>query len=310
MVLAESPSRMPMAIEAPAHVGPGRRDRRRPLRASVRRTSSAFRCAARASGIEPILSVSSPTSSYARPAPAATGVRLARQQALQLAVERRPHRAGAGPQLLELVLLQQEVLADAGVVPPDRLDRQIEPLALSLVGRLEVGVGPVTLALAMPRSTLACRQLGVGPRLDRQHRRRPASATSTAAAAAVTPVRFRRQPTASARVQRLAPGRRPARRPSTARCPRPGPGRSVAVLGPRRHRLEADRLQRRVDRRVELPRRREFAPLHGAKHRRRRRRPRTAAGRSAGSRAWRRGCRRRCAGRAARGRRSACSGLM
>ena len=40
------------------------------------------------------------------------------------------------------------------------------------------------------------------------------------------------------------------------------PARGVAVLGLQRHRLEADRLQRPVDRRVELPRRRELAPLH------------------------------------------------
>ena len=40
-------------------------------------------------------------------------------------------------------------------------------------------------------------------------------------------------------------GPRPARRPASARGRRPGPGRRVAVLRLQRHRLQADRLQRR-----------------------------------------------------------------
>ena len=54
--------------------------------------------------------------------------------------------------------------------------------------------------------------------------------------------------------ERLAPGRSPARRPSTARRPRPGPGARRSGPRARGHRLEADRLQRPVDRRVDLPR--------------------------------------------------------
>ena len=57
------------------------------------------------------------------------------------------------------------------------------------------------------------------------------------------------------------PRPRPARRPPSARCRRPGPGRGVAVLGLRRHRLEADGFEGRVDRGVDLARGREVALL-------------------------------------------------
>ena len=41
-------------------------------------------------------------------------------------------------------------------------------------------------------------------------------------------------------------------------------GERITVRRPVRHRLQADRLQRPIDRRVVLPRRGEIAPLHGA----------------------------------------------
>ena len=44
-------------------------------------------------------------------------------------------------QLLELLLLEQEVLADAGVERLDRLDRQLVPLLDAAVGRGQLGVG-------------------------------------------------------------------------------------------------------------------------------------------------------------------------
>ena len=94
----------------------------------------------------------------------------------------------------------------------------------------------------------------------------PASATSTAAASEVTAVRFRR----AHRRARRDNGSRQAVTGSSAihRSTSSASARHVAYRssGFERHRLEADRLQRRVDRRVKRSGRHEVAPLHLAEH--------------------------------------------
>ena len=95
----------------------------------------------------------------------------------------------------------------------------------------------------------------------------PARATSTAAPADATAARFRRAHRRARRAEWLAPGRHRLVGHPALDVLDQLPGRGVAVGGLERHRLQADRLERTVDRRFDLPRSRELAALHGSKHR-------------------------------------------
>ena len=153
--------------------------------------------------------------------------------------------------------LEQEVLADAGVERLDRLDGQVVaglaicwPVSSASPGRAAWrSFGPATRA-------------GVGPGLHGQHRRQPDHPGQQRRRRAG----HRRCGAASASAalprQRLAPGRDRLVGHPPLDVLGQRPARGVAILGLERHRLQADGLQGRVDRRVELPRRRELAPLH------------------------------------------------
>ena len=87
---------------------------------------------------------------------------------------------------------------------------------------------------------------------------RPTIAIRTVAAAAVAAVRCRRAQRRAAPRPGLAPGRDRLVGHPPLDVLGQRPDRRIAVLRPRRHRLEADRLQRPVDRRVNPPGRREL----------------------------------------------------
>ena len=119
-------------------------------------------------------------------------------------------------------------------------------------GCLEPGVGPY--------------QAAVGLNLHDRNRKQPGGRHDDGHHGGGDLVRFRH-------------AQRDARRPSGSRQAETGSSaihRSTSSAsarggrsGPRAqgHRLEADGLQRRVDRRVDLPRRRELAPLNASEHR-------------------------------------------
>ena len=178
-------------------------------------------------------------------------------------------------QVLELLLPQQDLLAHAGVVVLDRLQRLVEP---------PVGLGP---GPGEPRGVDPLALPGRGEAHRRHEERRPPRPSPPSGAAAPTAGPARR--TARARP-------RPARRPASARRPRPGPG--ARRSGPRARAPSPSGRPppapgRSPGRAAAAAGTRPAAP-RGAP--RRRRRPRTAAGRSAGSRAWPPGCRRRWPG--------------
>ena len=164
----------------------------------------------------------------------------------------------------ELLLLQEQVLAHAGVIGPDRLLGQREPGPLPIVGRLQIGVGLDLAPVGFPEARVGELQRVVGPGLDHQHddqadRDRQRRHRGRRDRRAVAP-----HPSPGPPRPGLAPGGdRLVGRPSIHVVGQ-RPGRRIAVLRPQRHRLQADRLQRRVDRGVELPRRREVALADGA----------------------------------------------
>ncbi len=144
----------------------------------------------------------------------------------------------------------------------DRLHRQVEPLPLALVGRAEVGVGRRDLRVGDPEVGVGALQVGVGPRLHREHRRRPGEGHEHGGAGGRHARAVPGQPAEEPARRGLAPGAdrlvgHPALDVLGQR-----PGRGVPRPRLRRHRPEADRLQRRVDRRVDQAGPREFAPLY------------------------------------------------
>jgi hypothetical protein len=118
-------------------------------------------------------------------------VRLLAEQRGELAIELggRPEEPIA--QLLELVLLEQEVLAGARVKGLDRLDRQVLAGLHGGLGAAQFGIGG---GRGRSRVRLAGErggETGVGRRLDGEHRQVADHSAVTAAAAPVTPVRWR-----------------------------------------------------------------------------------------------------------------------
>ncbi len=192
---------------------------------------------------------------------------LALEQPFEPPVEVAGPAQELGSERAELLLLQEQVLAHAGVIGPDRLLGQGEPDPLPLVGRLQVRVGLDLAPVGFLEERVGDRQHLVGPGLDHQHGREADHATSDGRRGrgdrrAVAP-----RPSPRPARPGLAPGGdRLVGRPSLDVVGQ-RPGRRVAVLGPQRHRLEADRLQRRVDRRVELARRREVSLADGPQDR-------------------------------------------
>ena len=190
--------------------------------------------------------------------------------------------------LPELGLLQQEISTHASVECFDRVDGKVVP-------RLHRG----------PRAG----QLGVGPGLHDEHGRQTDHAGHQChrhpGDGRAVPLR---PPPGAAGERLTVSGHRLVGRPPLDVLGQ-RPARMVAVLGLRRHRLQADRLQRRVDRGVDLPGRSELAALDL---------PENLADvalergpcRSAGSKAWHQGCKRRTAVQARSRSPTACSGLM
>ena len=158
-----------------------------------------------------------------RQRPPRGNVILPGQQCTQLAVEVRRRSQQSVAQFLELALLQQEVLADAGVKRPDRLDGQIVP---GFDGGLRPGQFGIRLGKGLFGGRLACErlgQLGLCQGLHRQHGRQPDHAGHQGHG----PGRHRGtvppRPSPSPPRQWLAPRRRPARRPSSDPGRRPAP---------------------------------------------------------------------------------------
>ena len=100
-------------------------------------------------------------------------VRLPSQQPLQLAVELLCPAQQLGAQRAELLLFEQQILADSRVEHPDRLLGQLEPCPLPLVGGRQLGVGAGHLRVGDGQVGVGRLQVGIGPGLDRQHGRRP-----------------------------------------------------------------------------------------------------------------------------------------
>ncbi len=93
-------------------------------------------------------------------------VRLPAQQGAQPAVEAGRRCQEPLAQVLELLLLEQEVFADARVKGLDRLGRQRVPLFDPLIGLRQRGVGP-RLVHQSPRDR------PLGPSLHREYHRQP-----------------------------------------------------------------------------------------------------------------------------------------
>ena len=211
------------------------------------------------------LPVSSASSKFDAAAPAARPVGLLAEQGAELAVEVGGRLQEPVAQLLELVLLEQEILADAGVERLDGVDRQLVPLLDAGVGGAEVGVGlrlhgddsgraadespgprpptgPRPPACAGTRARPARRGRPAGPRSAGCRARRRRSSAS-AWAVGVPPPRVLLQALQADRLQvaghrRVEPPRRLGRRVPHrverlhhASRRRTGPGRSAARRG-------------------------------------------------------------------------------
>ena len=100
-------------------------------------------------------------------------VGLPPQQPLQLAVELLCPAQQLGAQRAELLLFEQQVLADAGVEHADRFLGQLEPCPLALVGGRQLVVGAGHLRVGDGQLGVGRVQVGIRPGLDRQHGRRP-----------------------------------------------------------------------------------------------------------------------------------------
>ena len=224
-------------------------------------------------------------------------VGLLAEQGRELAVEVGGRLQEPVAQLLELLFLEQEVLADAGVERLDRLDGQLVPClhgglgaAQFVIGRGQRDVGP---GLAAQRLG----DLGLGLRLHHHDRRQPHHAGQQ---------RHRRRrhrrpvplrPAAGAARERLAPRRhrlvghppldvvrqRLRRRSSDPRASAPSPSSRPPPAPCRSTGRAPSEAETSLPRRLGAWHRRRFLPA--------------VACRSAGSRASRRDCRRRNAGR-------------
>jgi hypothetical protein len=153
------------------------------------------------------------------------------------------------------------ICADAGVERPDRLLGQDEPRPLPLIGRFQVGVGLDLTPVGEFEARVGVLERGIGPGLHREHggqtdHRHQHRSGRDADRRAVSP-----RPTPCPPRERFTPGGyRLVGRPPLNIFGQ-GSARRETVLGLGRHRLEADSLQRRVDRRVEVPGRFEVPPL-------------------------------------------------
>ena len=204
-------------VDRRRRVGP----RRRPPAPRARQHP---RCAASASSVAADLArVSSATSKFAcRQRPPRGQVRLPAQQRPELAVELGGRLQQPVAQLLELVLLEQEVLADAGVEGLDGLDGQIVAGLHRGLERRQLGVGRGQAVVGRRSAGQArrCRPWPApappAPPPARPRRRPGPTAAAVTAAGCASPSAGRGGRSARARP-------RPARRPSTARRPRPAP---------------------------------------------------------------------------------------
>ena len=193
-----------------------------------------------------------------------------------------------GEPLVELSRLRQQRLQQVRRQLPTPQDLLVE--AREVAPRTRSSPGP---ADARPRP--ARRRSGAAWSRSRwSPMPSPAAASRTTAAAVVDSVRCLRAHRQRAGPRRVSPGRHRLVGQPVLDVLGQGPRRGVAVLGPQRHRLQADRLQRRGDPAADLARAAGTRPARPrCSSSRRRRARRTAAGRSAGSRASPPGCTRR-----------------
>ena len=148
----------------------------------------------------------------------------------------------------------------------DRLHRQVEPLLLTRVGQLQIGVRLRDEPVGDRQVNVGLLEAAVGLGLHGEHGGGAGK---------------RNQHRGRQRGDRRPVPPRPPPRPPRERLTPGGHGlvghppldvvgqclaRRVPALWPQCHRLEADRLQRRVDRGVKRSGRRKFAPLHLAEH--------------------------------------------
>ena len=101
-------------------------------------------------------------------------VRLLAQQRPELAVEVAGRGQEPVAQVLEFLLLEQEVLAHAGVERLDRVRRQLVPRLHRRARLAELSVGFVQRRVRVRLSLQRLSQPGVGHRLDRRHGGQPA----------------------------------------------------------------------------------------------------------------------------------------
>ena len=155
---------------------------------------------------------------------ARAAVSLSFQQVFQAVVEGRCAAEQLGSQTIEMLLLEQDILTDSAVKRLDGLERQVEPSALPLVGKLQVAVGVWTRRFARSRSRLADLSSELARVWTTSTAARPIVAATSDATAAVTAVRFLR---IHLRDRSRSGSRRagPARRPASGRGqgPRRGP---------------------------------------------------------------------------------------
>ena len=263
--------------------------------ARASRAASARRCTASASPAFPTLTVSSATSKMRlRQGPPRRKVGLPAEQRPELAVEVDGRLQQPVAQGLEPRLLEQEVLADAGVERLDRVHRQPVPLLHALVRGDEVGVGLRLAARRLGQLGVLAREPRVGRRLhgddgDGPRRRGPAARGGQG--------RHRRPPPAPEPGPLGRPtGRAAMGRLSSQRCrssARAWPARRSAAAGPSPGTSGRSSPGRAAPAALSLRGGSGGCSRTCVERLRRRCRRRTAAGRSAARRGSRRGRRRR-----------------
>ena len=157
---------------------------------SASRASSTLRCSAARPRVRPTLPPARPARSSPAAAPSRAPGRLLPSKAPSF-VEVAGRLQQPIAQLLESLLLQQEVFADAGVERFDGLHGELYRVCTASLERLELRVGGSLAVLAAVSRVLRPRDVGLGLRLHHRDRGDADHSGDHAAAAEVTAVRFR-----------------------------------------------------------------------------------------------------------------------